>query len=86
MVQVAQSAPVLACVIVCAQRLAVLGSPLKRGTAIVVLADVGGLQPVSHTLIHLIGESHPVAGALAMVDDHIGDGADAFTVECADHR
>ena len=77
-VQVAQSAPVLTAVVVGAQRAAVTVGPVKRGPAIVVAADVGRLQAVSRALVDLGGECDPVGDALAVVDDHIGNSADAL--------
>ena len=86
MVQVAQTRPVLATVVVGAQRPAIAGCPIKRRSAVIVTADVGGEQLVGHTLVSLVGESHPVANALAVVDHHIGDGTDALIPEGVDHR
>ena len=85
-IQVAQAAPVLTAVVVGTQRAAVAVGPVECGAAIVVAADVGGQQAVSRALIGLGRERHPVVDALAVVEDHVGDGADALAVKGADHR
>ena len=84
-VQVTQAAPILTTVVVGAQGLAVLVCPCQRGSAVIITADVGGQQFVAHTPIGLSREGHPVVQALAMVDDHIGNGADALAIEGVDH-
>ena len=86
MVQVAHSAPVLAGVVVVAQRVAVLGGPGERGTAVIVAADVGRLELIGHALVGLGGEIDPVRDILAVVDHDVGNGADALALEGVDHR
>ena len=85
-VQVTHAAPVLTCIVVVAQRLAVLVSPVQRSPAVIVLADVGREHFIGHPFIHLDGEGHPVVDGLAVVDHHIGDGADTLILKGVDHR
>ena len=84
-VQVTHSAPVLTGIVVGAQRLSVLGSPIECGTTVIIPTDVGRVQFIGHTLINLSGESHPVVSGLAVVNNDVGNGANAFGLKRVDH-
>ena len=80
MVQVAHAVPSLAGIVV-TEGIAVLRSPLLGSAAIIIAADVGRFQFIGHPIVRLLGEVHPVADVLAVIDNHIGDGANAFALE-----
>ena len=85
MIKVTHAAPILTGIIVAAQLIAVGIGPAEGSTTIIVAADVGGLELIGHTLIGLGGEVHPVRSVLAVVNHHIGNGADTLVLECVDH-
>ena len=85
-VEVAHAAPVLARVVVARQGHALLGSLRGRCAAVVVGANVGRGHCVGHAVVGLGGEGEPVAGRLAVVDHHVGNGAYALALERADER
>ena len=86
MVQVTHAAPVLTGIVVGTEGLAVLVGPGQRAAAIVVAADVGRFHFIGLALVHLDGEGHPVVDGLAVVDDHVGNRADALILKGIDHR
>ena len=86
MVEVAHATPVLARVVVGTQAIAILVGPAQCRSSVVVPADVGRLQLVSHTIVSLSGEVHPVAHIATVVDDHVANGTEPLLLEGADHR
>ena len=86
MVQIAHATPVLTGVVVATQRFAVLVCPSKRSAAVIVFTNVGGQHLVSNPFIGLDRKSHPIVDGLAVINHHIGNGADALALERVDHR
>ena len=86
MVQVSETGKVFASVNIFAERVAVGGSPLLGGSLVVIGTDVSRLQLVGDPLIGLCREVYPVGHVATMVDDDVGNGADAFGLESLNHR
>ena len=84
-VQVAASVPVLSLVVVGAEAYTVFGGLCECLAAIIVVHNVGRQELVGGSLPCLGRESEPAVGVV-VVHDYIGDGADAFRLECLYHR
>ena len=84
-VKVTLAAPVLAGVEVGTQRLALL-QVLGRLAAVIIAADVLAGHQVGLAVVGLLHKVGPVGRVLAVVDNNVGDGADAVILEGLDHR
>ena len=58
-----------------------LVGPCQRLSLVIVGTDVGGIHLIGHTLIGFYREIGPTGQRVAVVDDHIGNGADALGVK-----
>ena len=87
-VEVAHAIPVVARVILVAetQLRTLADSPVVGATTIIVVADVGRIHAVGRALVCLYREVGPAGEGIAVVDDHIGNGANALALEGLDHR
>ena len=86
MVEVAHTVPSFAGIVVGAQRIAILRGPSLGLAAIVIGADIGRCHLIGLTVVGLLGEVHPAVQVPAVVDDYIGNGAEACSLEGVDHR
>ena len=92
MVKVTHSAPVFALIVVGTQcdilvyiaKCLLLGKPGGCGAAIVILCNVGRRHLISHTIIGLNGEIHPVSKGATVVYHHIGNHTSALALVGAD--
>ena len=53
---------------------------------VIIGANIGGIHGIGHALIGFRREPKPAVIALAVVDDNVGNGADAVSLECLDER
>ena len=83
MVEVAHAVPALTGVLVAKAYAKTVG--LGFGLSFVVVrTNIGGTHRVGDTLVSFSRESEPAVVALAMVDDDVGDGADAIVFKGLD--
>ena len=86
-VKVAHAVPVVARVFIAAEAnlWCLFVSPCQSSSLVIITADVGRIHLVGSAFISFCGEVGPAGERVAMIDYHIGYGADALALEGADH-
>ena len=87
MVEVAHAVPVVARIFIAAEAnlWCLFVSPCQSSSLVIITADVCGIHLVGSAFICFCGEVGPAGERFAMIDYHVGYGADALALEGADH-